>query len=138
MAAGGGPFFDLKTVGRGSCFADYDNDGNVDAFLVNFGGPGFLLHNISPSTNHWTLIKLVGTKSNTDGIGAVVEVTADGLKQTAQRVAGSSYLSQDDGRLHFGLGSAKLIDKISVQWPAGKRQELTKVPVDQVVTVTEK
>ena len=138
VASGAGPFFDLKTVGRGSCFADYDNDGKVDAFMINLGGPGYLLHNVSPSTNHWTSIKLTGTKSNRDGIGAVVEVTTAGRKQKAERVAGSSYLSQDDARLHFGLGPATVIDSIQVTWPTGKTQQWTKMPVDRVLALEEK
>ena len=64
-----------------------------------------LLHNVTASPGHWLMIHLVGTKSNRDGIGAKVEVVAGGLKQVSQRVAGSGYLSQDDWRLHFGLGA---------------------------------
>ena len=93
-----------RTVARGACFADYDNDGKVDAFLVNLGAKGSLVHNVSARAGHWIAIKLVGTKSNRDGIGARVEVYAGGKRWTAERVAGSGYLSQDDGRLHFGLG----------------------------------
>ena len=64
VSTGGGPFFETKTVGRGTCFADYDNDGKVDAFLVNLGGPGQLLHNVSPAAGHWLMIRLIGVKSN--------------------------------------------------------------------------
>jgi hypothetical protein len=138
VSSDAGPFFASKTVGRGACFADYDSDGKVDAWLVNLGAPGVLLHNTSPSNGHWLLIKLNGTKSNRDGIGARVEVEAGELRQWAERVAGSGYLSQDDGRLHFGLGAHNKIDRITVAWPSGTRQELTAVPVDQVLTITEK
>ena len=132
-----GPVFDVKTVGRGACFADYDNDGKVDAFVVNLGAPAELLHNVTPNSGHWIALKLKGTKSNRDGIGAVVEVEAGGRAQTAQRVAGSGYLSQDDDRLHFGLGSASKIDKLTVRWPSGRTQALENVAPDRVLTVEE-
>jgi len=134
----GGPFFDTKSVGRGACFADYDNDGKVDAFQVNLNGPGVLLHNATAGAGHWLTIHLVGTKSNRDGIGAKVEVEAGGLKQVSQRVAGSGYLSQDDWRLHFCLGPNARAGKITVTWPSGTVQTLENVAADQVLTVTEK
>ncbi len=115
-----------RTVARGACFADYDNDGKVDAFLVNLGAKGTLLHNVSTNTGHWLAIKLKGTKSNRDGIGARVEVFAGGKRWTAERVAGSGYLSQNEGRLHFGLGAATSVDKIVVHWPSGREQTLGK------------
>ena len=138
VSEGAGPFFATKSVGRGACFADYDSDGKVDAYLVNLGAPGVLLKNTSPSTGHWLLVKLAGTKSNRDGIGAKVEVEAGELKQWAERVAGSGYLSQDDGRLHFGLGAHGKVDRITVTWPGGARQVVEGVAANQVVTITEK
>jgi hypothetical protein len=132
-----GPALNTKTVARGACFADYDNDGKVDAFLVNLGGRGVLLHNASTQTGHWIAIKLKGTKSNRDGIGARVEVWAAGRRQMAERVAASGYLSQDDARLHFGLGAAQKIEKIVVHWPSGREQTLENQPVDRVLTVEE-
>ena len=106
-------------MGRGAAFADYDNDGRIDAFLVNLGAPAFLLHNTSPGAESLDRVKLVGHKSNRDGIGAQVEVVAGGLHQQRERVAGSGYLSQDDPRVHFGLGSAAKVDKLTVTWPSG-------------------
>ena len=132
-----GPFFETKNVGRGACFADYDNDGKVDAFIVNLGAAGHLLHNTTAG-GHWLMLRLVGTKSNRDGIGAQVELVAGGMKQRTQRVAGSGYLSQDDWRLHFGLGANARADRITINWPSGVRQLLENVPGDQVLTVTEK
>jgi len=133
-----GPFFEIKSVGRGAAFADYDNDGKVDAFLVNLGAPAFLLHNTSPAANHWITIKLVGHKSNRDGIGAQVEVVAGGIHQQHERVAGSGYLSANDPRVHFGLGSASKIDKLTVTWPSGVRQEIENPPINCVITIEEK
>jgi len=95
------------------------------------------VRNISTNTGHWVEVKLKGTKSNRDGIGAKVEVFAAGKRWTAERVAGSGYLSQDDGRLHFGLGAAAAIDKLLVHWPSGREQMLEKLGVDRVLTVEE-
>jgi hypothetical protein len=132
-----GPVMSVRTTARGACFADYDNDGKVDAYVVNLGAKGTLLHNVSTDTGHWIAIKLVGAKSNRDGIGARVEVVAAGKRHTAERVAGSGYLSQDDGRLHFGLGSATTVDKLIVHWPSGREQTIENLSVDRVLTVEE-
>lgn len=146
-----GAVLNERTVARGACFADYDNDGKVDAFLVNLGAKGKLVRNVSTNTGHWVAIKLVGAmrtgdashvpgpsaKSNRDGIGARVEVYAGERRWTAERVAGSGYLSQDDGRVHFGLGAATEIDKIVVKWPSGREQTRVKQGVDQVLTLEE-
>jgi hypothetical protein len=126
-----------RTVARGACFADYDNDGKVDAFVVNLGAQGTLLHNVSSDAGHWIAIKLVGAKSNRDGIGARVEVVAGGKRQTAERVASSGYLSQDDGRLHFGLGAMTTVDKVIVHWPSGREQTIEKLAADRVLTIEE-
>ena len=147
-----GPVLSERTVARGACFADYDNDGKVDAFVVNLGARGTLVHNVSINTGHWIDVKLVGamrigdaplapgspqSKSNRDGIGARVEVFAAGKRWTAERVAGSGYLSQDDSRLHFGLGVATSVDKLIVHWPSGRQQTIEKLAVDRVVAVEE-
>ena len=132
-----GPVLDTKTVARGACFADYDNDGKIDAFVVNLGGRGTLLHNVTQNKNHWVTVALKGTKSNRDGIGARLEILAGGRKQMAERVAGSSYLSQDDGRIHFGLGAASRVDKLTIHWPSGREQTLTNLTVDRILTVEE-
>jgi len=144
---GGGRFEDVsreagavlnkRSVARGACFADYDNDGKMDAFVVNLGARGTLVHNISTGTGHWLAIRLVGTRSNRDGIGARVEVYAGGKRYLEERVAESGYLSQNDGRLHFGLGTAAKVDKIEVHWPSGRDQTLTGEAVDRVLTVEE-
>jgi hypothetical protein len=132
-----GPALSAKTTARGACFADYDNDGKMDAFVVNLGDRGMLMHNVSTGDGHWIGIKLIGTKSNRDGIGARVEVVAAGKRHTAERVAGSGYLSQDDSRMHFGLGAATTVDKIIVHWPSGIDQTLVAQPVDRILTVQE-
>lgn len=132
-----GNVLSVRTVARGACFADYDNDGKVDAFLVNLGAKGTLLHNVSPDGGHWIGVKLVGAKSNRDGIGARLEVVAGEKRWTAERVADSGYLSEDDARVHFGLGAAATVDKIVVRWPDGREQVVEKPAVDRVITVEE-
>lgn len=132
-----GDVLSVRTTARGACFADYDNDGKVDAFVVNLGGKGTLVHNISGHTGHWLAIKLKGTKSNADGIGAKVEVIAGDKHLISERVGGSGYLSQDDDRLHFGLGAAASIDKVIVHWPSGREQVVEKIAADHVLTVEE-
>ena len=126
-----------RTVARGACFGDYDNDGKIDAFLVNLGAKAKLVHNVSAGTGHWLAIKLVGTKSNRDGIGAKVEIFAGTKHELQERVAESGYLSQNDPRLHFGLGSAIVVDRIVVKWPSGREQTLEKQPVDRLLTIEE-
>jgi hypothetical protein len=132
-----GSVLDVKNVSRGACFADYDNDGRVDAFVVNLGAPGTLLRNVSANSGHWLAVQLKGSKSGRDGIGALVEVVAAGRTQVAQRVAGSGYQSQDDARLHFGLGSASRVEKLTVRWPSGRETVQSNLAVDRVLTVEE-
>ena len=132
-----GSVLSTRTVARGACFADYDNDGKVDAFLVNLGAKGTLVHNVSTNTGHWLAIRLRGTKSNRDGIGAKVEVFASDKHWMQERVADSGYLSQNEERLHFGLGPAPSVDKILVHWPSGREQTLEKQAVDRVLVITE-
>jgi hypothetical protein len=128
----------VKSVGRGAAFADYDNDGRIDAFVVNLGGPPFLLRNTSPQGAHWLAVRLAGRKSNRDGIGAQIEIDAGKLHLRKERIAGSGYLSQDDPRVHFGLGAAEKVDTLTVTWPSGTRQILKDIPVDRILTVEEK
>ena len=132
-----GPVLDVKTVARGACFADYLNNGKMDAFVVNLGGRGMLLRNVSQNNNHWLTIALQGRKSNRDGIGARLELTAGGRTQMAERVAGSGYLSQDDGRVHFGIGAATRVDKLIIHWPSGRQQVLSNLTVDRILKVVE-
>jgi enediyne biosynthesis protein E4 len=132
-----GPVLSKRTVARGACFADFMNDGKVDAFVVNLGAKGTLLHNTSTSPGHWLDIKLVGTKSNRDGIGARVELFADGRHSLQERVAASGYLSQNEGRLHFGLGAALIAQKIVVHWPSGRVQTLENQSADRVLVIEE-
>ena len=137
VSSAAGAVLDVKSVARGACFADYDNDGKVDALVVNLGSPAILVHNVATAANHWISVKLKGRTSNRDGIGARLEVVSGGHKQTAERVAGSGYLSQNDSRMHFGLGTAGSIEQLTIHWPSGREQVLRGVAVDRVLTVEE-
>jgi hypothetical protein len=135
-----GSYFKFKKVGRGACFADYDNDGYTDAFIVVLGGKGILLHNNPPPVgmrNHWLTIKLIGTKSNRDGFGARLEAIAGDLHQYIEATSENGYLSQGDPRPHFGLGKHTEVDKLIIHWPSGIDQEIDHVKADQFLTVKE-
>ena len=132
-----GQVLTTRTVARGACFADYDMDGKVGAFVVNLGAKGTLVRNVSTNTGHWLGIRLKGTKSNRDGIGARVELWTAGKRQMQERVAASGYLSQNDAVLHFGLGAATTVDKVLIHWPSGKQQTIENLPVDRVQLVEE-
>jgi hypothetical protein len=134
-----GSFFGTQIVSRGACFADYDNDGSIDAFVVTLGGKGILLHNTPPTgkRHHWLTIKLVGTRSNRDGFGSSLEAIAGDLHQWLQATSASGYLSQNDPRPHFGLAQHDVVDTLTIRWPSGTVQTLHAIKADQVVKVTE-
>src|SRR5262249_15748450 len=94
----------VPRASRGLALGDFDNDGNVDVLLGNCNGTANLLRNEGGSGNHWLKIHATGKKSNRDGIGVVVKLTAGGKTQTKEIMGGGSYLSSSDKRLHFGLG----------------------------------
>jgi hypothetical protein len=113
------------------------NNGHMSALLVNLDASALLMKNVSANGNHWLTLSLRGTISNRDGMGARVTVVSGGRTQIAERVAASGYLSQDDGRLHFGLGTVGKVEEVRVRWPSGKEQTLKDVAVDRVLLVEE-
>jgi hypothetical protein len=120
-----GPTFREKLVGRGLAWCDYDNDGRPDLILTQNGGPPILLRNVTQTDNRWIRLELIGDgkRSNTNAIGAVVEVETAGKKQTHWIIGGGSYLSASDRRLLIGLASADTVDRVTVTWPSGDKQE---------------
>ncbi len=135
-----GNYFKSKKAGRGACFADYDNDGYIDAFIVVLGGQGILIHANPPAgnvKNHWLTVRLIGTKSNRDGFGARIEAVAGDLRQIVENAPQNGYLSQNDPRPHFGLGAHTEVERLMIRWPSGVVQTLEHVKADQILTVTE-
>jgi hypothetical protein len=123
---------------RGAAFADYDGDGDVDVFVTALDEAGLLMRNDSPRADrHWIEVRLVGTRSNRDGIGARVTATWGTNRRVRERRGGGSYLSAGDPRLHFGLGPAVKVDTLEVRWPSGQRDVLRDVAVDREITVRE-
>jgi enediyne biosynthesis protein E4 len=122
---------------RGAAFGDILNTGNVDVVLLNVGEAPTLLLNQNAATNHRVLFKLVGTKSNRAAIGARVTINAGGVRQIAEIRGGGSYLSQNDLRLHFGLGNSTKIDTVEIRWPSGKIETMENVAADAIYTIVE-
>jgi hypothetical protein len=122
---------------RGAAFGDINNDGNVDIVVLNVGEPPSLLVNLNESSNHRVLFKLVGMKSNKAAIGARVTVKSGTLVQFSEVRGGSSYLSQNDLRLHFGLGSNDKMNEVNIRWPNGETEVLRDVPGDFIYTIVE-
>ena len=124
-------------MGRGAAYADIDNDGDLDLLLTTNGGPTVLFRNDGGNANHSVRIKLVGTRSNRDGIGTMAIVKANGDRQTQMLRSGSGYLSSSELVLTFGLGKAGQADEIELRWPSGQVDKLTKVSAGQTITVKE-
>jgi hypothetical protein len=136
-AAKGGAYFTTKVRARGSAVADYDNDGRMDIIVTTMGDRPFLLHNRDKSGNHWLTLDLEGTKSNRDGFGAKMKVTAGGKTYFGESRCAFGFLMQSDRRLHFGLGKATTVDRIEILWPSKQVQELTNIKADQILKVSE-
>ena len=132
-----GSDFQLPRVSRGAAVADFDNDGDLDILVGNNGQEPQLLRNDGGNANHWLEILLIGTKSNRDGVGARVRLTAGDLVLYDQRKGGMSYQSAQDPRLHFGLGGRSRIDAVEILWPSGVATNLSNLKTDQILAVKE-
>ena len=128
----------FKLAGRGGAYGDYDNDGDIDVAIVNMDDRPLILRNQGGNIlGHWLEVKLIGTKSNRDGIGALVKIVTEGRTQYDRVRCGGSYLSGSDLRLLFGLGDNLLAHQVEILWPSGVVDRLTDVKSDQFVVVEE-
>ena len=137
LSAKAGAGFLVPAAHRGAAFGDFNNDGKIDIVVTALNGPPQLLMNRSPNQNHWIILKLIGTKSNRDGLGTRVKITTSHGSQYNHATTAVGYNSSSDKRVHFGLGESTVIDRIELSWPSGIRQILTKVKADQVLAVRE-
>lgn len=127
---------------RGCAFGDFDNDGDIDVLVMNMNEPPSLLRNDylsrqSRGSNNWLSLKLIGTKSNRSAIGARVRLTTGAHLQTQELTSQSSYYSHNDPRLHFGLGSNQVVDRIEIRWPNGQTEAIKEIKANQILTVKE-
>src|SRR5262245_15551451 len=132
-----GPAFTRETVGRALAKGDIDNDGDLDLLITSNGGPVQLLKNEGGNRNNALLVRVIGTKTNRDGIGARLKLTAGGRTFVDQVTSGSSYLTQNDMRVHVGLGTATKVDRLEITWPDGRVVVLEGLPVNHIITVRE-
>ena len=132
-----GSYFFEEHVGRGACLGDYDNDGDIDIFIVNLNDRGIFLRNNKGNSGNWIILNFTGTKSNRDAVGVKVKIEYGGKYQIAQKRSTAGYLSQNDPRLHFGLGNSEMIDKIEIRWPSGTFQVLENIKANQIVNIVE-
>jgi hypothetical protein len=127
---------DLRAVGRGLAFADFDHDGKVDALVCNLEGPALLLHNVTPTANHWLDVRVQTSGGNRFGLGTLVTAKVGGLSMLREIRTNGSVLSAQDPVAHFGLGSAAGPVELSLRWPDGKTQRLTVSKIDTSLTIT--
>ena len=132
-----GPCLSVPHLGRGVAGGDLDNDGDIDLVLSPINEPALILSNDSPNDNHWLRVRLIGTKSHRDAVGARLTLTTSVGRQTRQVKGGGSYLSQSDLCPFFGFPQNERIEKLSITWPSGITQELTDLEGDRWITTVE-
>lgn len=130
--------FARPAAGRGAAFADLDDDGDIDIVVANLDAAPTLLRNDGGNASSWLTVSLRGTRSNRDGIGALVTVVdRSGRTRSAMCSTGSSYQPASDRRVHFGLGAATAVQRLEVRWPSGARQVVEDVPAGQSLNLVE-
>jgi hypothetical protein len=137
VSSASGEIFEQAWVGRGLAAGDIWNDGRVDVVVTTNDGPAYIVRNETPTGNHWLGIKLVGHRSNRDGIGAEIKLTTSKGMQFVTVSTAASYLSANDKRAHFGLGSDAAAQSIEIRWPSGTVQMLKNISGDRVLVVDE-
>jgi hypothetical protein len=131
--------FQKSFPARGLAVGDFDNDGRLDVLIGNNGEAPVLLKNNAGPENHWVGLRLQGTKCNRDAVGALLRWSVGGVRRSRLKAAGGSYLSSHDPREVLGLGAARKIDWLEVQWPppSGRMERYTDIPIDRYTTVVE-
>ena len=137
VSAKAGPAIRAENLGRGCAFGDFDNDGDVDVVVNNLDGPPSVLRNDGGNRNNWIMIKCVGTRSNRSAIGTRVKVTSGGHSQIDEVMSASGYYSQNDLRLHFGLGRATQADVVDLTWPSGLKESFRNLPANHLFVLQE-
>jgi enediyne biosynthesis protein E4 len=132
-----GPDIRQPVVGRGAAYADFDHDGDLDIVVTENGGPARLLRNDGGNKNNWVNVRLVGRTSNRSGLDAIVRVESPSGKQWQTVHSGSSYCSQSDLALTFGLKQDRNISALTVEWPSGKKQRFENVAANRFITIDE-
>jgi hypothetical protein len=127
---------DLRAVGRGMAFSDFDHDGKVDVLVCNLEGKAMLLHNVTPTAHHWLEVRLQSKGSNRFGLGALVTAKVGSLSMLREIRTSGSVLSASDPVAHFGLGAATGPVALSIRWPDGKKQQLSVSKIDASLTVS--
>ncbi len=138
VSASAGPSFAVPQAHRGAAFGDFNNDGRIDIVVTNQNSRPQIFLNRAPGGNHWLLVKLIGNRSNRDGLGARLKATpASGPTLYNHATTSTGLSASSDPRVHFGLGAAERLDKLEIWWPSGIRQTLRDVKGDQILTVHE-
>jgi hypothetical protein len=137
VSAQSGAVFQQRWLGRGLAVGDIDNDGRIDVVVSTNDGPAHILHNETPTQNHWLTLNLIGHKSNRDAIGAEVKLTTAKGSQFATVTTTGSYLSSSDKRVHFGLGTETSAKALEIHWPSGIHQKLSNIRADQILQIDE-
>ena len=137
VTAAMGADFNRPIVARGAAYADYDHDGDLDVIISTNNGPAYLFRNDGGNKNNWLNVRLIGTKSNRSAIGAVVRIESASGKQWNMVRSGSSYCSQSDLALTFGLGHDGKVTELQIEWPSGAKQQMKDISVNQFLKIEE-
>ena len=136
MSGSAGEAFGAARAARGAAFGDLNNDGFIDVAVCSQLSRAVVLFS-ARNANHWLMIKLIGSASNRDGIGARIRILTAQGQQFRTVTTASSYLASNDPRAHFGIGGSTIVDTVEIEWPSGKRQSIKAVAADQILTVRE-